>query len=107
VLIANAGELVPGRLGPRQPIDPTDGRLDLIVLGGGDPISGLHGAARLLLETGELRGRVIRRLVSTVRVTAQPQQPIETDGDSHRPGWLEASIVPGALTVLGRAPRAR
>ena len=39
-LVANAGELVPGRLGPRQPIDPTDGRLDLIVLGGGDPLRG-------------------------------------------------------------------
>ena len=33
-LVANAGELVPGRLGPRHRIDPADGRLDLIVLGG-------------------------------------------------------------------------
>ena len=36
VLVANAGDLIPGRVGPRQPIDPTDGRLDLIVLGGKD-----------------------------------------------------------------------
>ncbi len=34
VLVANAGQLIPGRVGPRQPIDPTDGRLELIVLGG-------------------------------------------------------------------------
>ena len=40
VLVANAGELVPGRIGPRQPIDPTDGRLDLIVLGGDRRASG-------------------------------------------------------------------
>jgi len=106
VLIANAGELVPGRLGPRQPIDPTDGRLDLIALGGSDPLRGLHGAARLLLETGELHGGVIRRLVEQVRVTAEPLQPIETDGDAHPKGWLEARLVPGALTVLGRARRA-
>jgi diacylglycerol kinase (ATP) len=105
VLVANAGELVPGRIGPRQPIDPTDGRLDLIVVGGADPLSGLHGATRLLLQTGELTGGVIRRPVQEVRVTAEPVQPIETDGDAHAPGWLEARVVPGALTVLGRARR--
>ncbi len=105
VLVANAGELVPGRLGPRRPIDPTDGRLDLIVLGGDDPLHGIHGAARLLLGTGDLSGGVIRRPVHHVRVTAEPAQPIETDGDHHPPGWLEARVVPGALTVLGRARR--
>ena len=105
VLAANAGELVPGRLGPRQPIDPADGRLDLIVLGGGDPLRGLHGAARLLFEKGDLHGGVIRRLVEHVRVTAEPAQPIETDGDHQPHGWLEARVVPRALTVLGRAPR--
>ena len=36
-LVANVGELVPGRLGPRHRIDPADGRLDLIVLGGTSP----------------------------------------------------------------------
>ena len=60
-LVANAGELVPGRIGPRRPIDPTDGRLDLIVLGGGNPITGLHGAARLMLGTREEHDGVIRR----------------------------------------------
>lgn len=105
VLIANAGELVPGRIGPRQPIDPTDGRLDLIVLGGRDPLSGIHGAARLLLGTGDLKGGVIRRLVREVRVTADPVQPVETDGDHHPPSRLEARVVPSALRVLGRARR--
>ena len=105
VLVANAGELVPGRLGPRQPIDPTDGRLDLIVLGGSDPLRAIHSAARLLLRTGDLSGGVIRRPVRNVRVTAEPAQPIETDGDHQPPGWLEAHVVPGALTVLGRARR--
>jgi diacylglycerol kinase (ATP) len=105
VLVANAGELVPGRLGPRRPIDPTDGRLDLIVLGGRDPLRGIQSAARLLFETGELSGGVIRRPIDAVRITADPVQPIETDGDHHPPGPLEARVLPAALTVLARARR--
>lgn len=102
-LVANAGELVPGRFGPRQPIDPADGRLDLIVLGGTDPLAGLRGAAELMVRSGDLGGRVIRRSVREVRIDAEPAQPIETDGDPHPAGRLEARVVPGGLTVL--APR--
>jgi diacylglycerol kinase family enzyme len=100
VLVANAGDLVPGRIGPRQQIDPTDGRLDLIVLGGTGPIDAAHSAAELMLRLGEQQGRVIRRLVSHVEISADPPQPIETDGDHHPSGRLEASVVPGAITVL-------
>ena len=99
-LVANAGELIPGRIGPRQPIDPTDGRLDLIVLGGSDPLSGLRGAAELMVRSGDLAGRVIRRSVREVTIEAEPAQPIETDGDPHPAGRLEARVVPGGLTVL-------
>jgi diacylglycerol kinase (ATP) len=102
-LVANAGELVPGRIGPRRAIDPTDGKLDLLVVGGAHPLAGLHGAARLLLETGDLDRGVVRRQVSEVRIEAHPRQPIETDGDHHPPGWLDARILPAALTILGRA----
>ena len=63
VLIANAGDIVPGRIGPRRPIDPTDGRLQLMVLGAKNPLDGLRGAASLLLSEDELDGRVIRRSV--------------------------------------------
>jgi diacylglycerol kinase family enzyme len=99
-MVANAGQLVPGRIGPRQPIDPSSGRLELIVLGGTDPLTALHGAARLLLGTGELGGGVIRRSVSRVTIEAEPEQPIETDGDHHQAANLEVEVVPGALTVL-------
>lgn len=103
VLVANTGDLIPGRLGARQPLDPTDGRLDLLVIGGRSLIAGVRGAAELLLRTGELDGSVIRRAVRNVRVDADPPQPVQTDGDAHAPGWLEATVLPGALTVL--APR--
>ncbi len=102
-LIANAGDLVPGRIGPRERIDPTDGWLDLLIMGGADPFAGLRGATELLLRKGDLEGRVIRRPVRTVRIEAEPAQPIETDGDARAPGWLEASVLPAALTVLSPA----
>jgi diacylglycerol kinase family enzyme len=100
VLVANAGDLVPGRIGPRRRIDPTDGRLDLIVLGGTGPIDAAYSAAELMLRLGEQHGRVIRRLVSHVEISADPPQPLETDGDHHPAGRLEADVVPGALTVI-------
>jgi diacylglycerol kinase family enzyme len=100
VLVANAGDLVPGRIGPRRRIDPTDGRLDLIVLGGTGPIDAAYSAAEFMLRLGEQHGRVIRRLVSHVEISADPPQPLETDGDHHPAGRLEADVVPGALTVI-------
>ncbi len=100
VLVANAGQLVPGRIGPRQPIDPSSGRLELIVLGGSDPVAALHGASRLMLQSGNLSGSVVRRSVSEVTVEADPAQPIETDGDHHAPGRLEARVVPQAISIL-------
>jgi diacylglycerol kinase (ATP) len=100
VLVANCGDLIPGKLGARQPLDPTDGQLDLIVVGGRSLLDGLRGAAALLWQLGDQDGTVIRRGVRDVRIVAEPAQPIETDGDPHPPGWLEASVLPGALTVL-------
>ena len=100
VLVANAGELVPGRIGPRRPIDPADGRLDLIVLGGGNPVGALRSAVELMVRSGELAGDVVRRAVTEVRIDATPAQPIETDGDPHPAGSLEATVIPGALTIL-------
>jgi len=103
VLVANTGDIIPGRVGPRRPLDPADGHLQLMVLGADHPLDGLRSAATLLLSQEELDGRVIRRSVSEVRVEADPVQPIQVDGDDEPPGWLEARVLPGALTVLGSA----
>ncbi|MFL5647451.1 MAG: diacylglycerol/lipid kinase family protein [Chloroflexota bacterium] len=99
-LVVNAGDLVPGRIGPRRPVDPSDGELDLIVLGGTNPAKGLVSAFEVMLRAGDLTGGVIRRAVREVAIDAEPAQPIETDGDPHPPGRLEASVIPAALTIL-------
>ncbi len=99
-LVVNAGDLVPGRIGPRRPVDPADGQLDLIVLGGRHPVAGLVSAVEVMVRSGELSGGVIRRAVRQVAIDAEPAQPIETDGDPHPPGRLEASVIPAALTIL-------
>ena len=49
-----------------------------------------------MVRSGDLEGRVIRRAVREVRIEAEPAQPIETDGDHHPPGWLEARVIPAA-----------
>ncbi len=99
-LVANVGEIIPGRVGPREPIDPGDGRLDLLFVGGRGVVASLHGAAKLLMRTGELRGAVIRRPVREVHIEAEPANHVQTDGDSHAPGWLAARVVPAAIRVL-------
>jgi diacylglycerol kinase family enzyme len=99
-LVVNAGDLVPGRIGPRRPVDPSDGQLDLIVLGGSHPVAGLVSAVEVMVRSGELAGGVIRRAVRKVVIDAEPAQPIETDGEAHPAGRLEADVLPGALSVL-------
>jgi diacylglycerol kinase (ATP) len=102
VLIANCGEIVPGFVGPRQRVDPADGLLDVFVVRAAGLPGGLAGAAEALLASGEARaGRHSLRLRSRhVRVVAEPPEPIQVDGDPHQAGWLEATIDPGAITVL-------
>jgi diacylglycerol kinase family enzyme len=103
VLIANCGQIVPWRLGPRRAIDPSDGLLDVFVVTATDLPSGLWGAGRLLLSAAELPERhdASRRFrARRVRVTAEPPEPVQVDGDPHDAGWLEATIEPGAIHVI-------
>jgi diacylglycerol kinase family enzyme len=102
-LVTNMGELVPGIVGPRLPIEPDDGLLDLIVVGARGPLHGMKGLIDQLFRTHfggasgsdslRIRGRVIGI------VTDRPE-PLQVDGDHVGWGSLEARVLPGALDVL-------
>lgn len=103
VLIGNMGQLVPGRLDLRLPIDPSDGLLDLIVVGASSPIGGLRGLADQFRRAGLGGGSgdpSIRRRGRTIRIEPERPMPLEVDGDYLGSGALEARIRPGALRVL-------
>jgi diacylglycerol kinase family enzyme len=103
VLVANAGELVPGLLRPRLPLVPDDGLLDVLVARG----RGLGGGSRAALEL--LLGRGVHTAIGPyaarfaarrVEVAAPAGEPIEVDGDVVGVGRLVAEVVPGAVLIL-------
>jgi diacylglycerol kinase (ATP) len=109
-LITNMGELVPGIVGPRLPIIPDDGLLDLIVVGARGPLHGMKGLIDQLFRTQlgggsgsdslRVRGRVIE-------VEAERAEPLQVDGDHVGWGSLSARVLPGALRVLVPSASAR
>jgi diacylglycerol kinase (ATP) len=106
VLVGNMGELVPGRLGLRLPLDPTDGQLDLIVVAATNPLSALRGLAEHLRRArlgGGVSDRSIRLRGKTIMIEPEHPLPLEVDGDHVGSGALEARIMPAALRVLAPA----
>jgi len=102
-LVANAGELVPGLVRPRLPIVPDDGLLDLLVLRVRNLAGGARGALELLGRTelgGSPSGAAYRTRGRRIRIAAEPAQPRQVDGDEYGAGAIEATVRPGALTVL-------
>lgn len=103
VLIGNMGQLVPGRLGLRLPLDPGDGLLDLIVVGATNPVAAARNLADQLRRTqlgGGSGDGSIRRRGRAIRIEPSLPLPLEVDGDHVGSGALEARVVPGALRVL-------
>jgi diacylglycerol kinase (ATP) len=103
VLVANAGELIPGLLRPRLPLVPDDGLLDVLVARG----RGLPGGSRAALEL--LLGRGVHTAIGPyaarlsgrhVEVSTPGGEPVEVDGDVVGDGILVAELVPSAIRVL-------
>lgn len=109
VLVANAGEIIPGLLRPRLPVRPDDGLLHVFVVRGG-VVGSVVGALELLAaaDTGRsLTGSASRftaREVS-VEIDVDPPDPVQVDGDRVGSGRLEARIKPAAVRVLVPAGR--
>ncbi|HSW42984.1 MAG TPA: diacylglycerol kinase family protein [Patescibacteria group bacterium] len=103
VFVANAGQLIPGLLGPRLPLVPDDGLLDVLVARGGGMVGGSRAALELLFGRGvhpEVGRFAARFTARRVEVSAPVDEPIEIDGDVIGGGHLVAEVVPGALRVL-------
>lgn len=103
VLIGNMGQLVPGRVNLRLPLDPADGLLDLIVVGASNAWSGIRGLADQLRRTqlgASADGRSVRLRGRRIAVEPETDMPLEIDGDPAGLGALEAAIRPRAMQLL-------
>jgi diacylglycerol kinase (ATP) len=106
VLVANCGEVIPGALRPRLPIDAADGLLHVFVLPRGGIVGGVRGMLELMIaETrgSSASGHSMRLAGHEVRVEMTPAAPTQVDGDAYPPAWLEARVEPGALRIIGAA----
>jgi diacylglycerol kinase family enzyme len=103
VLVANAGEAIPGRLRPRLPIRADDGLLHVFVLPRGGIVGGIRGAMELMLAESHgvsPTGHAARLTGRHVRVEVEPAGPTQVDGDVFPAAWLEARVRPGGLRVI-------
>ncbi len=107
VLVANTGQIIPGLLGPRAPLDPTDGLLDVVAIRSGKFPTALPRAAGSALDSlfrSELGfgGQSLRLRGSQISVATEPPEPIQVDGDTLdiATGSFTATARPASLTVL-------
>jgi len=107
VLVANCGQIIPGVLGPRAALDPTDGLLDVIAIRGGKFPTMLPRAAGSALDSlfrsePGFGGQSLRQRGSRIVVTTEPAEPIQADGDTLAltTGSFTATARPASLTVL-------
>jgi diacylglycerol kinase family enzyme len=108
-MIGNMGQLVPGVLDLRLPLQPDDGLLDLIVVGARGPIHGMKGLVDQLLRTSFGGGQgsdSLRVRGRQISVEADRPEPLQVDGDYVGKGSLVACVLPGSLLVLVPASRA-
>jgi diacylglycerol kinase family enzyme len=102
-MVTNMGELIPGVVGPRLPIVPDDGLLDLIVVGARGPLHGIKGLIDQLYRTrlgGGSGSDSLRVRGREIEITADRPEPLQVDGDHVGWGSLSARVLPGALQVL-------
>ncbi len=102
-LIANCGEVVPGVLRPRLPVEADDGLLHVFVLPMGGIVGGARGVLELLMaESGGISpsGAAARLAGTHVRIEVDPVAPTQVDGDAFPAAGLEATITPGGLLVV-------
>jgi diacylglycerol kinase family enzyme len=102
-LVGNMGQVIPGAMDLRLPIDPSDGYLDLIAVTAHGAIEGVRGLVDQLTRTdqgGESGATSIRLRGRQISIIPAEPAPLEVDGDYVGEGSLSARILPASLDVL-------
>lgn len=102
VFIANFGKMLPF-VAPRQPIEPDDGLLDVIVVRASGPLPGLLASWEAIRQDGlgeSDGGHVFRARAREVRIEATPDRLVETDGNALGKTPIVVTIRPRALRVI-------
>jgi len=102
VFVANFGKMLPF-VAPREPIEPDDGLLDVIVVRASGPLPGLLASWEAIRQDGlgeSDGGHIFRARAREVRIEASPNRLVETDGNALGRTPIVATIRPGALRVI-------
>ncbi len=106
-IVANIGRIGRGGLSLDRSIDAFDGRLDVLVLPSADlrTIAALGGKVAGVLDGPDVSDggpdAALHHLQGTsVRVAAEPRQPVHGDGELLEDTPLEVTVEPGGLRVV-------
>lgn len=102
VFVANFGRMLPF-MTPQLPVEPDDGKLDVVVVRASGPVSALLAGWEALRqgEVGESDGgHVYRARAREVTIKTTPPRLVEADGSAVGTTPVTITVLPGALTVL-------
>lgn len=102
VFVANFGRMLPF-MAPQLPVEPDDGKLDVVVVRASGPVSALLAGWEALRQgdVGESdAGHVYRARASEVTIRTTPPRLVEADGSIIGTTPVTVTVLPGALTVL-------
>lgn len=103
-LVCNAGRIGWYQFALSPDISMDDGLLDVVVFQEASPASLLALLRDLLLEDHPTSVEVAHWQARSVRIEADPPQPVQRDGCSHNRTPCGARVVPGAVRVLRGDP---
>jgi len=107
VIVANCGQIVPGVLSLADDIAPDDGVFDVAVLDAASYGSALRVAWHMFARRPGADSGITFYRGRRVRLTCEPVQSAEADGELLGVTPMEVELVPLALKVLAPPPRRR
>ena len=105
VIVANCSHIVPGMLPLGAHIEPDDGALDVVVLDASSYAAALRVVWRLFQRRPDADSGITFYRGRSVRVTTDPELPVQSDGDALGTTPLSIDLLPRALPVYVPARR--